>query len=233
MSRLFQTVSSVSRLSSWGTTPSRARMSGPSCRGSMPRTRSSPSVTGETQAIIRMVVVLPAPLGPRNPNTSPRCTVKSMPSTTASPPKRLVSALACTSGAPSTGTSGAGSASGGGASARADIVVRTYRDEGALTPRIRAAPAKRSGMEPELVERLVDLASGSDDGEARQLEVLGRHHPHLGAVVDVVARAEQVVGVDRHVEAPGGRPAEGAGHARRAGGVDEDRVAEHGQVGGP
>ena len=37
-----ETVSSVSRLSSCGTTPSRARISGPSTRGSRPSTRSSP-----------------------------------------------------------------------------------------------------------------------------------------------------------------------------------------------
>ena len=47
----------------------------------MPRTRSVPSVTGETQPIMRIVVVLPAPLGPRNPNDSPGATSKSMAST--------------------------------------------------------------------------------------------------------------------------------------------------------
>ena len=36
---------------------------------------------GDTQAIMRIVVVLPAPLGPRKPKTSPGCTSKSMPST--------------------------------------------------------------------------------------------------------------------------------------------------------
>ena len=41
--------------------------------GSMPSTRSVPSVTGETQPIMRIVLVLPAPLGPRNPNASPAC----------------------------------------------------------------------------------------------------------------------------------------------------------------
>ena len=34
-------------------------------------TLSSPSVTGELQAIIRMVLVLPAPFGPRKPKASP------------------------------------------------------------------------------------------------------------------------------------------------------------------
>ena len=56
-------------------------MAGPSRPGSMPSTDSSPPVTGETQAIMRIVVVLPAPFGPRKPNTSPRRTSKSTPST--------------------------------------------------------------------------------------------------------------------------------------------------------
>src|SRR5579885_3304615 len=66
-------------------------MRGPSTAGSMPSTRSCPEVTGDTQAIIRIVVVLPAPLGPRKPNTSPRPTLKSTPSTATRSPKRLVS----------------------------------------------------------------------------------------------------------------------------------------------
>src|SRR5207245_663866 len=60
MAMLSHTVSSVSRLSSCGTTPRRARMDGPWAAGSMPSTVSSPSDTGETQPIMRMVEVLPA-----------------------------------------------------------------------------------------------------------------------------------------------------------------------------
>ena len=37
--------------------------------------------TGDTQVIIRVVVVLPAPLGPRKPKHSPSWTSKSIPST--------------------------------------------------------------------------------------------------------------------------------------------------------
>jgi hypothetical protein len=40
-----------------------------------------PDVIGETQAIIRMVEDLPAPLGPSTPNASARRSSKSMPST--------------------------------------------------------------------------------------------------------------------------------------------------------
>ena len=65
-------------------------MLGPSCAGSMPSTRSSPSVTGDTHPIIRIVDVLPAPFGPRNPNASPGSTAKSMPSTATNDPNRLV-----------------------------------------------------------------------------------------------------------------------------------------------
>ena len=47
---------------------------------------------GDTQPIIRIVELLPAPLGPRNPNASPGWITKSMPSTATKPPKRFVSA---------------------------------------------------------------------------------------------------------------------------------------------
>ena len=39
-------------------------MRGPSRRGSSPRISSTPSVGGDTQPIMRMVELLPAPLGP-------------------------------------------------------------------------------------------------------------------------------------------------------------------------
>ena len=41
-------------------------------------TSRTPPLTGETQPIIRIVEVLPAPFGPRNPNDSPGATSKSM-----------------------------------------------------------------------------------------------------------------------------------------------------------
>ncbi len=66
-------------------------MAGPSVAGSIPRIVSSPSVTGETQPTIRIVEDLPAPLGPRKPNASPRWTSTSMPSTAVKSPKRFVS----------------------------------------------------------------------------------------------------------------------------------------------
>src|SRR4051812_32750110 len=50
---------------------------------------------------MRMVELLPAPLGPRKPNDSPRCTSKSTASTAVNVPKRLVSPRAWISGAPS------------------------------------------------------------------------------------------------------------------------------------
>ena len=49
-------------------------------------------MTGETQPIIRIVEVLPAPFGPRNPNDSPGATSKSTASTAVKSPNRLVSA---------------------------------------------------------------------------------------------------------------------------------------------
>ena len=52
--------------------------------------RRAPPVGSDTQPIIRMVDDLPAPLGPRKPNTSPRSTSKSMPSTAVNSPNCLV-----------------------------------------------------------------------------------------------------------------------------------------------
>src|SRR4051794_16611230 len=81
MIRLSRTLSSVSRVSSWGQTPIRARISGPSLAGSSPRIFRLPPDTGETAAIIRIVEDLPAPLGPRKPKYSPLRTSTSMPRT--------------------------------------------------------------------------------------------------------------------------------------------------------
>ena len=80
----------MSSVSCWGTTPIRALIRGPSSTGSMPSTVSVPSVTGETQPIIRIVEVLPAPFGPRKPNDSPGATSKSIASTAVNSPNRLV-----------------------------------------------------------------------------------------------------------------------------------------------
>ena len=43
---------------------------------SKPATLAVPEVGGKTPVIIRMVVVLPAPFGPRNPRISPFSTLK-------------------------------------------------------------------------------------------------------------------------------------------------------------
>src|SRR5947208_10553284 len=75
-----RTVSSKSSVSCCGTTPRRERISAPFATGSRPRMRSVPLDGGDTHPIMRMVDVLPAPFGPRNPKASPRCTSKSTPS---------------------------------------------------------------------------------------------------------------------------------------------------------
>src|SRR5881392_1376813 len=98
MIRFSRTVSSLSSVSCCGTTPRRPRICGPSATGSRSRMRSVPAVGGETQPIMRIVELLPAPFGPRNPNASPVCTSKSMASTATRSPKRLTSPRAWTSG---------------------------------------------------------------------------------------------------------------------------------------
>src|SRR5688572_16448116 len=49
-----------------------------------------PAVGWSTPAIMRIVVVLPAPFGPRNPNSSPRFTCRSNGCTAVNLPYRLV-----------------------------------------------------------------------------------------------------------------------------------------------
>src|SRR5512133_2684590 len=93
-----RTVNSMSRVSSCGTTPRRARTSAPFLTGARPSTRRVPPLGGETQPIMRIVELLPAPFGPRNPNASPCCTSKSIASTATRSPKRLTSPRAWTSG---------------------------------------------------------------------------------------------------------------------------------------
>src|SRR5687768_10241282 len=51
--------------------------------------RNVPSLTGETQPIMRIVELFPAPFGPRKPNASPRRTSRSIPATATRSPKRL------------------------------------------------------------------------------------------------------------------------------------------------
>ena len=57
---------------------------------SIPAIRTAPAVGLRMPAIIRSVVVLPAPFGPRNPNNSPCGTVRSMESTAVKVPYRFV-----------------------------------------------------------------------------------------------------------------------------------------------
>src|SRR6266576_5975251 len=90
----------------------------------MPMTVSAPSLIGETQPIIRIVEVLPAPFGPRKPNDSPRATSKSTWSTATNEPNRLVSPRAWMSGVEGVsdmGTHGTAGLSGGTSCAGLDV----------------------------------------------------------------------------------------------------------------
>src|SRR5262245_28271079 len=58
---------------------------------SKPATVASPDVGCDRPHRMRMAVVLPAPLAPRKPKISPRCTSNVSPSTAVKSPKRLVS----------------------------------------------------------------------------------------------------------------------------------------------
>src|SRR6266513_5553934 len=71
MSQFSQAVSSLSRLGSWNTTPNRLRTSVLAVTGSSPWSCSVPLVGRKTVVSILIVVVLPAPFGPRNAKVSP------------------------------------------------------------------------------------------------------------------------------------------------------------------
>ncbi len=62
----------------------------PSGPTGMPATMAEPAVGEISVARIRTVVVLPAPFGPRNPNTSPAATLNDTSDTAVRPPKTLV-----------------------------------------------------------------------------------------------------------------------------------------------
>ena len=69
------------RYGSSGTKPSRRLASRVSLTTSKPQTRTRPLVGRNRPTSILMLVVLPAPLGPRNANSSPRGTTRSKPAT--------------------------------------------------------------------------------------------------------------------------------------------------------
>src|SRR5215469_12872534 len=82
-------VSSPSRLGSWNTMPKARRTSIGSLTGSWPATLSHPSLGLSTVVSILIVVVLPAPLGPRKPKMTPSGTANEAWSTAVKPLKRL------------------------------------------------------------------------------------------------------------------------------------------------
>src|SRR6266478_8272672 len=69
-------VSSLSRLGSWNTTPNRCRTSVRCVVTSSPSSSSEPLVACNSVVSILMVVVFPAPFGPRNAKISPGRTSK-------------------------------------------------------------------------------------------------------------------------------------------------------------
>ena len=68
-------------------------------RGWSPSTSTVPDVGWESPSTMSMVVVLPAPLGPRKATISPGSRVRSMPRTAWTSPKSLVTSESRTAGA--------------------------------------------------------------------------------------------------------------------------------------
>jgi len=75
-----------SSVGSWNTRPMLRRTSSLARTTSYPATRAVPAVGWTSVQSILMVVDLPAPFGPRNPNTSPAATSKSTPRTASMSP---------------------------------------------------------------------------------------------------------------------------------------------------
>src|SRR5215472_16854406 len=82
-------VSSPSRLGSWNTMPKARRTKSGSLTGSWPAIESRPSLGVSTVVSILIVVVLPAPLGPRKPKMTPSGTANEIWSTAVKPSKAL------------------------------------------------------------------------------------------------------------------------------------------------
>src|SRR5262245_10775895 len=86
-----------------------------------------PEVGGSPQMTLN-IVVLPAPLGPMSPSTSPRCSERSMPSRACTPPKFLLTPRA--SRRSSTTGSGCRALDAGGAVDREGARPGDHQDEG-------------------------------------------------------------------------------------------------------
>ena len=76
----------VSSVWSWNTRPMLRRTAARSRTTSKPATLASPAVGFASVQRILIVVDLPAPFGPRNPNVSPACTARSRPRTASTSP---------------------------------------------------------------------------------------------------------------------------------------------------
>src|SRR2546425_8935983 len=85
-SRFSRAVSWSSSEGSWKTSPIRDRTAAGSCETSIPATCASPEVGRSSVQRMLIVVVLPAPLGPRKPKTSPCSTARSIPRTASMSP---------------------------------------------------------------------------------------------------------------------------------------------------
>src|SRR5258708_26932371 len=90
-SRFSRAVNWSSSEGSWKISPMRWRTASGCWTTSSPATSTSPLVGLRRVQSVLMVVDLPAPLGPRNPNTSPAVTSRSIPLTASRSPYRLTS----------------------------------------------------------------------------------------------------------------------------------------------
>src|SRR6185436_9947462 len=157
-------VSSLSRLGSWKTMPKRRRTSCGCAFGSSPSMAICP-LSGLTSVVsIWMVVVLPAPLGPRNAKISPAWTSKDTPLTALTSPNvftRFSTWIMRTSGG-----------SLGLSEQRAERVLPATENPKGETARLRERLPRRDPF-----DRQVGQESAQPLGDLEHAEILREHVP--------------------------------------------------------
>src|ERR1700759_5341990 len=177
--RIWRQVSSTSRLSCWGTTPIAIRAALDSSGREKPSTEIEPSVAIAWAVSIRIVVDLPAPLGPSSPRQMPFGTVRSRWSTAVSSPNRL--------------TTERSSIAAGGAVSSIVSNIRAGR-----SARGRRRERRRAVLGRVVVVRRATVIAVAAARHLEQLGELGRHH-------DVAGELDLALEVGLHrIEVPAG-----------------------------
>src|SRR4051795_13384801 len=173
----------------WRLTPMRGLSPSTPFATSMPRTIAWPPSGGRSPSRISTVVVLPAPLGPSRPKTSPGITSKSMPSTARTSPYCLTR--------PRTRTTGSVETWVVDMPANGD---RTRRQPPPVAGRRVTSVPNASGRFAVRIEPTRPVDVEDDRAVAEGGDVLGRRCSHLDVLTD--RRREADVGAGRLASQP-------------------------------